>query len=207
MRNKKISYILFLLSFIFIAYGIFCFSKSLVEFNQKTKESDEEVKHFIDTHFSDSSNPDSVEDKIDSNPVIDSNTLGVIRIQSIGLEAPIAYGTEPDTLKKYVGYYPDFDTFGETGLVALAAHSTRFIDPCPYCYFQEVPNLQEGDKIEIYWYDGNVYSYTVYDIQNWMDENSEGMFDRIEGKEILVLQTCTNGQGGIRTYVHAERTK
>jgi LPXTG-site transpeptidase (sortase) family protein len=102
--------------------------------------------------------------------------------------------------------YEDLDTFGtENGVVGLAAHSTRSTSPCAYCYFQNAGDIQEGDIITVLWKDGNEYKYVVYDTSTWQEENTPGMFEPVEGKSILVLQTCTNGQHGKRSYVHAER--
>ena len=197
--RKKILYIIPAILIIAGATGILL---PVIKYETQAKATENEIQTFLDKT---AENNDSKNFEEQFEP-LEGDIKGVIEIESINLKAPIANGTDTETLTKYVGKYSELEDFGETsGVVGLASHSTRFAEPCSYCYFQDIGELQEGDIIKITWNDGNLYQYVVYNVEEWKQQNTPGEFEPVEGKEILVLQTCTNGQRGTRTYVHAER--
>ena len=204
MRKKKvIRTFLWCIAFILIVYGLIQIAVPMIEYTNEINTTSAEMDDFI---ASVESGQEETSVSEVQKPEFTGNMVGLITIDSIHLQAPIAYGTSEDVLHQYVGMYEELDDFStEGGVVGLAAHSTRFTSPCAYCYFQNTSDIQEGDIIHILWKDGSTYKYVVYDIVTWQEENTPGMFDKVEGKSILVLQTCTNGQHGIRSYVHAER--
>ena len=208
---KKRSFVRTLLWFIalmLIGYGTIQAVLPMIEYTSEVNTTSEEVNEFI-TYVENQANNDSEPVPSDEpTPEFTGRMVGIITVDSIKLKAPIALGTDEDTLHQYVGMYEELDTFEtEGGVVGLAAHSTRSSSPCAYCYFQQTSDIQVGDIIHILWKDGTSYKYVVYDVAVWREENTPGMFDRVDGKTVLVLQTCTNGQAGIRSYVHAERIK
>ena len=203
-NKKKFLYIFPSLVIIVSLVGI---SLPVIEYEKQSANTQNEIQLFLDETIERNNTPENNEEPSETvSADYDENIKGIIEIDSINLKAPIADNTDRDTLTKYVGKYSELEDFGEvSGVVGLAAHSTRFAEPCPYCYFQNIGELQDGDIIKITWNDGKIYQYVVFDVQEWQNENTPGEFEPIENKEILILQTCTNGQRGTRTYVHAER--
>lgn len=208
-KRKLIRTILWLIAWTLILYGCIQFAIPMIEYTNEVNTTSAEVDDFIavvEAQKEDSTDHADNDEPADTKPEFTGNMVGVITIDSINLKAPIAYGTSEDILHQYVGMYEELDRFDTIGgVVGLAAHSTRLTSPCAYCYFQNTADIQEGDLIHILWKDGTEYEYVVYNVTTWQEENTPGMFDPVDGKTILVLQTCTNGQHGIRSYVHAER--
>ena len=140
---------------------------------------------------------------------ISGSIIGILEVDTLGIQAPVALGTSEAILQRYAGMFEEYDTEpGKEGLIAIASHSTRYANngyTCSFCYFQDLVNAQIGDIVKLTWKDGNTYYYAVYDIKHNVDAEDFSAFQRVPGKEILLLQTCTNGVHGTRSYIHAQR--
>ena len=203
---------LYAISLFLIVCGVVQLAVPINDLLNERRETETQVEQFVEKAESVNEghsvpdNPESEEDSVS----MTEDIQGIITIKAIGLSAPIVIGTEPENLKKYVGMYEEFSSFGENGVIGLAAHSTSSITPCAHCFFQNIPDLQTGDIIEILWFEnssGNYskYEYAVCKVMNWEQENTVNVFEKIDDTETLVLQTCTNGKEGVRTYVVAKR--
>lgn len=138
------------------------------------------------------------------NPVISGTTIGVMRIPTIGLTAPIGYGVSLDVLKKQVGMYKTTDKFitfgGNTG---FAAH-TSFRGGCSYCYFFHLRDVKIGDEIHIDYRDGITYTFKVIEIMNDMSIKADIPYKyKKEGSALITLSTCSD-YGHKRDFVVAE---
>ena len=212
---KPLKLLLNVISFLLVISGCFLLFQITSRYLTAKKASEEAVRIFMDDVSATNASHDNSSNPIVENqkPETEIDTQGVIKIDAINLTAPLADGTNPETLKKYAGRYQSLSSFGEGGVIGLAAHSTKYTDPCPYCYFQDIGSLQEGDIIQVLWKnkdtgDVNEYDYVVQEVNEEKTEvgQIQNMFYPINGYETLVLQTCTNGYAEYHTYVRARRT-
>lgn len=132
------------------------------------------------------------------------DTIGVMRISKISLEAPIAYGTDNWILKSHIGMYSSLDSIEELGgLAGFSAHSS-VTGRCSHCYFDRVEELVEGDEIEIIWNDGNIYKYSVFYVCPNEDKTLNYYYTPVADKTTITLTTCTDGNPDVRTIIRAE---
>ena len=133
-------------------------------------------------------------------------TVGILRIPALSVECPVADSTETDILQTHAGLIEGSDVPGTSGgNTAIAAHSARNGFLCSFCWFQKIAELKQGDEISLLYRDGRTYPYAVYEVMEGLFPEDPEPFQREEGREILTLQTCTQGSPVYRTYVHAER--
>lgn len=137
-------------------------------------------------------------------PLITGDTIGVMRIPTIDLEAPIGFGVSAEVVNKQVGMYTTTDKFltvgGNTG---FAAH-TSFRGGCSYCYFYHLRDVAMGDLIYIDYKDEKTYVFRVIDILN--DEAIEADIAynyKKEDRALITLSTCSDA-GRKRDFVVAE---
>ena len=214
-RERIVSVLLFALAGGLILYGAFSILVPYIKYEKETKANNEEVSAFLNSLPEQSAKAESsnlpvslpggtgytVED-------IAGQVVGILTAPSVDIQAPIAMGTDTDTLNRFAGVFEEYDLPGTPGgNTAIASHSSRYDYFCSYCYFQNIGNLKPGDEVDLLWRDGNTYRYQVYDVK--LNQSPEDMtpFERVDGKEILTLQTCTDGVHGTRTFVHCERMK
>lgn len=70
--------------------------------------------------------------------------LGRIELPRIGLEAVVVHGTDPGSLRKGPGHYPETPLPGVPGTVAVAGHRTTYGAP-----FRELDELRPGDAVTV----------------------------------------------------------
>ena len=139
-------------------------------------------------------------------PEEESEVYAVLRIPVLDVICPVTAGTEEEKLKSYVCIVQGGDFPGETdGNTVIAGHSARGGFLCDYCWFQNIAQLKEGDEILLEFQNDSVYRYEVYEVLVDQTVGDLEPFQRVSGKEILTLQTCTDGKADARTYVHAYR--
>ncbi len=136
----------------------------------------------------------------------ESEVYAVLRIPVLDVICPVAEGTGEEKLKSYVCIVQGGDLPGETdGNTVIAGHSARGGFLCDYCWFQNIAQLKEGDEILLEFRNNSVYRYEVFEVLVDQAVGDLEPFQRVPGKEILTLQTCTDGKADARTYVHAYR--
>ena len=186
-RERIVSVLLFALAGGLILYGAFSILIPYIKYEKETKANNEEVSAFLNSLPEQSAEAES------------SNL-------PVSLPGGTGY-TVQDIAGQVVGILTEeYDLPGTPGgNTVIASHSSRYDYFCSYCYFQNVGNLKTGDEVDLLWKSGNTYRYRVYDVK--LNQSPEDMapFERVEGKEILTLQTCTDGVHGTRTFVHCER--
>ena len=183
----------------------------LLEYNSEKQKSDNEVSAFIEQvkeKQSEEGNATSEEGETPDNSTeydLTGSTMGVITIEKIDVVAPVTVGTDELSLKSYAGIYPEYDPIGtDGGNTVMAAHSAIY-GYCAHCFFHRLSELVPGDTIEVLWRNGVTYKYRVYEILMNEDPSRVDVFDRVPGKEVLTLVTCTDGNSSVRTFLHAER--
>jgi sortase A len=72
------------------------------------------------------------------------DSLGFIRIPSIGVERAVVEGVRRDDLRKGPGHYSNTPLPGQAGNAAIAGHRTTYGQP-----FYDLDKLQPGDLIEV----------------------------------------------------------
>ncbi len=113
-------------------------------------------------------------------------TIGVINIPSINVNYPILSTYSDALLKisvcKFHGPNPN-----EVGNLCIAGHNYKNSK-----FFSKVPNLENGDKIEITDLGGNTIEYEVYDKFIVNPDELECTSQLTDGKKEITLITCTN---------------
>jgi len=125
--------------------------------------------------------------------MITGDTIGIMRIPSIDLKAPIGYGATQAVIKKQVGMYRTTDKFitigGNTG---FAAH-TSFKGGCSYCYFYHLREVKLGDLIYVDYKDGITYVFRVIDILNDQPIKADIPYKyKKPGSALITLYTCSD---------------
>ncbi len=113
-------------------------------------------------------------------------TIGVINIPSIKVNYPILSTYSDALLKispcKFHGPNPN-----EVGNLCIAGHNYKNSK-----FFSKVPNLKNGDKIEIKDLSGRTITYSVYDKFIVDPDELECTSQLTNGKREVTLITCTN---------------
>lgn len=211
-KDRVFKLVLLVLALFLVCYGIIKIGVPALNYLNETKAAEKTMDDFLD-------NLEPVEDTGEDGVLLPTDegltfadikgaTVGIIRMESINVQAPIAYGTTDGILATHAGIFEEYDPIGtKGGNTAIAAHSSRYNYFCSYCYFQRIGELVPGDVVEVIWKNGITYRYRVTDVRSKVSPDDFSAFQRIEGKEILTLQTCTDGYEQYRTFVHAERIR
>jgi len=113
-------------------------------------------------------------------------TIGVINIPKIGVNYPILSETSVASLKIAPGKFWGPDP-NQEGNLCIAGHNYRNNQ-----FFSKVPNLQNGDTIEITDLTGKTLEYTVYDKYIVTPEDTNCTSQITNGRTEITLITCTN---------------
>lgn len=119
-----------------------------------------------------------------------------LEIPSIGLDAPIAEGTDDQTLNKYIGHFTE--TVRESGNIGLAGHNRGY----DVNYFENIDKLEIGDEI-FYTYNGQTVEFIVKDV-GIIEETDWSKLEETND-ERLTLITCVEDEPNLRRYVQAKR--
>ncbi|MBO4816260.1 MAG: sortase [Clostridia bacterium] len=117
-----------------------------------------------------------------------------IEIPAINLVAPIAEGTDINTLNSNVGHF--VDTPIETGNVGLAAHNRGY----KYNFFQNLKKLRKEDSI-IYTHEEFKRIYIIDKIE--IIENTNWNFLKESDENRITLITCVENEPKYRRCVQA----
>jgi sortase A len=128
------------------------------------------------------------------------SAVGILRIPSAHIEAPILEGTDEVSLNEGVGHIAGTDRVGGTGNTGLAGHRDGF--------FRGLKDIQVGDTIQIETRQGPLI-YTV-DRMLIVDPRDVSVL-KAQGHPALTLVTCypfyTLGSAPRRFIVQASRSK
>ena len=121
-----------------------------------------------------------------------------IEIPSINLKAPIAEGTDIDTLNTKVGHFNETDK--TVGNIGLAAHNRGY----EYNYFEKLKKLKINDEI-IYKYENFEKKYLITKIE--IIKNTDWSYLEKTEKNKITLITCVENEPQYRRCVQAEETE
>lgn len=124
--------------------------------------------------------------------------IGTIEIEKTGIEYPILLDISPKALETSVGVmYPSNPTLNEPGNVVIIGHNYRNGK-----FFSDNKNLVIGDEIKITDLTGRTLTYTIYEINQTSETDTE-YITRPRGDNIEIsLSTCTD-DGKLRLVILA----
>lgn len=111
------------------------------------------------------------------------NIIGILKISSIKLEAPIMLGEE--NLNYVVAKYRNSPNFGDSGNVILAGHNNM-----KGSIFRSLHKLKIGTMIEIQ-SDNKIYKYKITE-REIVEPNNPSLLSQDLSKKEITLITCTN---------------
>lgn len=111
------------------------------------------------------------------------NIIGILKISSINLEAPIILGEE--NLDYVVAKYRNSPSFGESGNVILAGHNNM-----KGSIFRSLHKLKIGTIVEIQ-SNNKVYKYKITE-REIVELNNSSLLSQDLSKNEITLITCTN---------------
>lgn len=108
--------------------------------------------------------------------------FGRIELPTLERDYVIAEGTDPETLRKGPGHYPDTGLPGEGRTVGVAGHRTTYLAP-----FRTVDRLERGDPIVV----AMPYGRFTYRVEGTrVVKPHEVWVKRDAGRERLMLSAC-----------------
>ena len=112
----------------------------------------------------------------------EGDAAGRIRIPEIGADFVVVDGTEPASLRKGPGFFPQTPLPGTGGTVAVAGHRTTYSAP-----FRRVDDLERGDAVTV----DMPYARFRYEVERTriVDPTDVGVIRRV-GYDRLVLTAC-----------------
>ena len=126
------------------------------------------------------------EQKYMANDGTEYSTIGIVNIPSINVYYPILSTTTTELLKiapcKFWGPNPN-----EVGNLCIVGHNYKNSK-----FFSHVPELENGDTIEITDLSGKTITYLVYDKYIVDPEDVSCTSQHTKGKKEITLITCTN---------------
>ncbi|PWW90753.1 class D sortase [Clostridium perfringens] len=109
--------------------------------------------------------------------------IGILKISSINLKAPIVNGEE--NLNYVVAKYKNSPNFGENGNTILAAHNNM-----KGSIFRNLYKVKIGDTVEVQ-KDNEVFKYKITQ-REIVDPNDPSLLTQDLSKKEITLITCTN---------------
>lgn len=190
MKLKKIiKYILIILSLIAVLF----ITKILISF---ISEKNDIPNNYIIENNTNQINDIKEEINTETQAKFDENTIGVLKIPKIDLEAEIKEGVELDVLAQYIGHFRNSSLWD--GNVALASHNRG---NSVAHHFERIHLLKNGDEI-LYITNLGERRYTVY---NTKEIDSTDWSVTLETSEnIITLITCISNKPEKRLCVQAK---
>ena len=183
--------ILSIIGAILVAVSLFLSFKSksiqndlIKEYEERTKEDNrneiaEDNEVITDKSQEQSSNTYKNNNSATNNP----GTIGILRISSINLKAPIVNGEE--NLNYVVAKYKNSPNFGENGNTILAAHNNM-----KGSIFRNLYKVKIGDTVEVQ-KDNEVFKYKITQ-REIVEPNDPRLLTQDLSKKEITLITCTN---------------
>lgn len=122
-------------------------------------------------------------------------------------EIPVGRGTNEALLRDYAGIHLPFTGFPwqEEANIYIAGHRIGYPGTNSDLAFYDLEDLANGDKIYLEDSEGRKYTYTVFK-KKIVEPTDVSVLKRIEGKNIVTLQTCTLPDYSDRVIYQAELT-
>lgn len=190
MKLKKIiKYILIIL----ILVAVLFITKILISF---ISEKNDISNNYIIENNTSQTNDTKEEINTEIQEKFDENTIGILKIPKIDLEAEIKEGVELDVLAQYIGHFRNSSLWD--GNVALASHNRG---NSVAHHFERIHLLKNGDEI-LYITNLGERRYSVY---NTKEIDSTDWSVTLETSEnIITLITCISNKPEKRLCVQAK---
>jgi sortase A len=122
-------------------------------------------------------------------------------------EIPVGAGTNEALLRDYAGVHLPYTGFPwqEEANIYIAGHRIGYPGTNSDLAFYDLEDLANGDKIYLEDSEGRQYTYTVFN-KKIVEPTDLSVLERIEGKNIVTLQTCTLPDYSDRVIYQAELT-
>ena len=122
-------------------------------------------------------------------------------------EIPVGAGTNEALLRDYAGVHLPYTGFPwqEEANIYIAGHRIGYPGTNSDLAFYDLEDLANGDKIYLEDSEGRQYTYTVFN-KKIVEPTDLSVLKRIEGKNIVTLQTCTLPDYSDRVIYQAELT-
>ncbi|EDT23184.1 class D sortase [Clostridium perfringens] len=190
---KKVLIILSIMGAILVAVSLFLSFKSksiqkdlIKEYEERTKENKvneiaEDNEIITDKSQEQSSN--TYKNRNNNSATNNQRTIGILKISSINLKAPIVNGEE--NLNYVVAKYKNSPNFGENGNTILAAHNNM-----KGSIFKNLYKVKIGDTVEVQ-KDNEVFKYKITQ-REIVEPNDPSLLTQDLSKKEITLITCTN---------------
>lgn len=120
---------------------------------------------------------------VDNKIVIKKGSTAVVQIPSLGILAQVTEGSDPGTLKNYVGVVEGSSRPGQVGNYVLAAHNNIDTE-----IFKNLHKIENGALVNIYT-QSKMYTYKIEDKYNVKPTQTE-VLDKSKNKKEITLITC-----------------
>lgn len=121
----------------------------------------------------------------DVSDIIDG-AIGIVNIPAINVRSVIMEGVDQETLKYYVGWFPETNNPGDIGNFAIIGHNNNMYNKV----FNDLSKLVDGDIIEIITLE-ETFKYKVVDKFEVYPRETYVLDGNNDRSEITVI-TCTN---------------
>ncbi|MDM0612784.1 class D sortase [Clostridium perfringens] len=188
--------ILSIIGAILVAVSLFLSFKSksiqndlIKEYEERTKEDNkneiaEDNEVITNKSYEQSSNTYKNKGNKNNNSATNNpGTIGILKISSINLKAPIVNGEE--NLNYVVAKYKNSPNFGENGNTILAAHNNM-----KGSIFKNLYKVKIGDTVEIQ-KDNELFRYKITQ-REIVEPNDPSLLTQDLSKKEITLITCTN---------------
>ena len=170
---------------LFLSFKSKSIQKDLIkEYEERTKEDNkneiaEDNEVITNKSYEQSSNTYKNNNSATNNP----GTIGILKISSINLKAPIVNGEE--NLNYVVAKYKNSPNFGENGNTILAAHNNM-----KGSIFRNLYKVKIGETVEVQ-KDNEVFKYKITQ-REIVEPNDPRLLTQDLSKKEITLITCTN---------------
>lgn len=172
---------------LFLSFKSKSIQKDLIkEYEERTKENKvneiaEDNEIITDKSQEQSSN--TYKNRNNNSATNNQITIGILKISSINLKAPIKNGEE--NLNYVVAKYKNSPNFGENGNTILAAHNNM-----KGSIFRNLYKVKIGDTVEVK-KDNEVFKYKITQ-REIVEPNDPSLLTQDLSKKEITLITCTN---------------
>lgn len=122
----------------------------------------------------------------DEENLLKQDVIAIVNIPKVGIRYPVVPGTDPETLRKSLGYFEGTGLPGEVGNFCVAGHRNSSYAR----YFNRLDEVKEGDEI-IVETRNDEFTYIVTNTMKIHESQTE-ILDTSD-KKMITLITCTNG--------------
>ncbi|MBP3233884.1 MAG: class D sortase [Eubacterium sp.] len=187
MSKKRLSIIAVLT--IFIGLSIFLYPIFLRFYGEKNaKQLMEDFKENVDeeTPTEEISSEQATTTEALPDALLEEGVIGIIKIESIGIEYPILEGADDSVLNIGIGHLTETAAIGAKGNAVLCGHngSRRGI------FFTPLNTVSIGDKVEIMDKMGVIHNYKI--VNTRIVGPRDNSIKNTDGTEKLTLFTCAN---------------